>query len=232
MAIFTNTETIKIIDAWDGVTIPPYAVPQKGSANWLVSNQSERLQGFLKNAGWTDPYIPIVYFPTTHPTKADAFPSVIKLPYLGSPIKKVKVTMLGLSHSWPGSLAVLLVSPNRQMVELLSGPGGSVAIDKVTLTFDDDAPSPLPSGNTQIVSGNYKPSSYYSYYLFDSPAPDRERAAITLPGGFKIPLNYFLPYPTNLSVFKDSDTQGEWKLFIEDNGIGGGSLAGWSLEID
>src|SRR5262249_24986842 len=82
--------------------------------------------------------------------------------------------------------------------------------------FSDSASANLPPSSL-ITSGTYKPSNYTDFSgpdFFPSPAP---------PG----------PYGTNLSIFNNSNPNGNWSLYIVDDTTGdAGSISGgWSLTI-
>src|SRR5207244_4151847 len=73
-------------------------------------------------------------------------------------ITKVRVTLSGLSHTFPSDIEVLLVGPEGQTVVLMSDAGDGFPIDNADLTFDDGAGA-LPDA-AQIVSGTYRPTQY------------------------------------------------------------------------
>ena len=74
-------------------------------------------------------------------------------------VASVTVTLSNLSHSFPEDLDIVLVSPGGQKVLLLSDAGASVAINNVTLTFNDTATGMVPSGSA-MASGTFRPSNY------------------------------------------------------------------------
>ncbi|WP_176549765.1 hypothetical protein [Bacillus toyonensis] len=149
----------------------------------------------------------------TPPTPASPYPSPIEVTGLCPSITKVTVTLTNMNHSFPGDIDILLVGPQGQTVILMSDAGAGNDINNVTLTFDDDAPAPLPQLG-QIVSGTFKPSNYTGVDSFPPPAP--------------VP-----PYGSTLSVFDGTNPNGTWKLFVADDATpDGGSIAGgWELTI-
>src|SRR5262249_43093305 len=97
---------------------------------------------------------------------------------------------------------------------LMAKAGGTLAINRVNLTFDDTTATRLPQ-TSQIVSGTYHPTSYaVSAPPFPIPAP---------PG----------PYNTNLSPFYGSNPNGPSSLYIfDDIHQDVGVLSnGWSLNL-
>ncbi|TAK95297.1 MAG: DUF11 domain-containing protein, partial [Verrucomicrobia bacterium] len=142
------------------------------------------------------------------------YPSSIELSGLVGSVVKVTATLAGASHSYPDDLDVLLVGPAGQNVLLMSQCGENLAINNVTLTFDDTAAGSLPN-TTQISSGSYKPTSYsLSPPIFSPPAPSA-------------------PFGNALSTFNGRDPNGTWSLFVFDHSNNdGGSLArGWQLGL-
>jgi subtilisin-like proprotein convertase family protein len=126
---------------------------------------------------------------------------------------KVRVELLGLTHSYPRDLDVLVVGPLGHKVLLMSDAGGATpGLSNANLTFDEDAPATLPVA-TNPVSGVYKPT--------DSEPGD------VFPGG--APAG---PYATSLSVFEGTNPVGDWKLYLSDDALGdSGSLTGWCVRF-
>lgn len=140
------------------------------------------------------------------------FPANLNVSGLQGRISKVKVKLNGLSHSYPDDLDILLVSPSGQSVLLMSDAGGSAALTNVDLVFDDAASTLLPDA-TRIASGTYRPTNYGEGDTFGA-----------APSG---------PYSTSLANFIGGVANGDWQLYIVDDGAGdGGSLTSWSLDIE
>ena len=143
---------------------------------------------------------------------ASPYPSTIPVSGLSGAISKVTVTLYQYSHTWPHDVGVLLMSPSGQMTLLMADAGAGNVVNNATLTFDDAATASLPNG--QIVSGTYKPTSYFSTDPFQAPVPAG-------------------PYPATLSVFNGYQPNGTWSLYVIDDATGdAGSIAGgWSIGI-
>jgi hypothetical protein len=84
--------------------------------------------------------------------------------------------------------------------------------------FDMDSTQLLPD-ETTITSGTYKPTDH------------SDSAAGPLPDSYPAPAP--LPLTTDLHTLNNKTANGEWKLFVHDDGaVGSGSITGWSLVID
>jgi subtilisin-like proprotein convertase family protein len=126
-------------------------------------------------------------------------------------IAEVTVTLNNMSHTFPSDIDILLVGPQGQNVLLMSDAGGATDIVGVTLTFDDDAATPVP---TPIVSGTYQPTNIGGGDVLPAPAPAP-------------------PYGSSLRVFDGTNPNGTWSLFVFDEFWGDfGTIAdGWFLTI-
>lgn len=157
---------------------------------------------------------PCTTFPLTSFEEAAAVtsasgPPSIKVSAPGK-VTRVTVTLTGLRHSSADQMDLLLVGPGGQNVILLSDVGGANPADGVTITLDDTAAAALPLG-AALGGGTFKPTN--------------NGGGDTFPGA--TPLG-----GSALSVFNDSDPNGEWKLFfVDDSAPAEGSLSSWSLNI-
>jgi subtilisin-like proprotein convertase family protein/membrane-bound inhibitor of C-type lysozyme len=147
--------------------------------------------------------------------RASLYPSRINVAGLGGTIVKVTATLVGLQHSFPSDLSVLLVNPQGdKAVIIMSNAGGSVGINNARIMFDDAAPTLLPQLG-QITDGSYKPTDYRTTDAFLSPAPQ-------------------IPYSATLNVFNGADPNGEWALYVQDEASpdSGSLTGGWFLTIE
>jgi subtilisin-like proprotein convertase family protein len=158
------------------------------------------------------------------PTLAPPYPSSITVAgFSGQVVTKATVTLFGFTHGFPSDVDILLVGPQGQKSIVMANAGGQnkYSVTNVALTFDDDASSTLPI-YARLVSGTFKPTdgyamSAYPNLPFDFPAP--------APAGNS-------NSPTALSVFKNTDPSGVWKLFVVDDVSGDeGTIGGWSLTL-
>lgn len=156
---------------------------------------------------------------------AKPYPSTITVSNLdGCTVRKVTITFHGFSHAFPSDVATLLVGPQGQIAIPMAQVGGQIklSVTNLVLTLDDDAPEPLPV-YTNLQSGIFKPTNGYLAfgrpclpYDFPAPAPAGNSNA-----------------PSTLAVFKGTDPNGPWRLFVvDDSGSWAGSISGgWSLHL-
>jgi uncharacterized repeat protein (TIGR01451 family) len=144
---------------------------------------------------------------------ATPYPSSVTLSGYTTAVYKVTATLSNLSHTYPDDLDILLVGPGGQNAMLMSDAGINFNLSNVTLTFDDDAPDTVPNSD-QIVDGTFHPTNYPPAEIMPLPAPPP-------------------PYVSALSVFKGTDPNGTWSLFVfDDTSEDGGSIGdGWSLTV-
>lgn len=144
---------------------------------------------------------------------AAPYPSPIVVADMPTSTVKVVVTLHRLAHTYPADLDVLLVGPTGQHVLLLSDVGGGGNVVDVTLAFDAfSIETPIVGG--PLEAGTYRPTNVGDGDVFPGPAPAG-------------------PYATDLTVFRDTDPNGTWNLFVVDDNVSDvGALAGgWSLEV-
>src|SRR6185436_509990 len=141
------------------------------------------------------------------------YPSVTTVAGLTGLVSRVAVTLVGLTHTFPGDIDMLLVGPGGQSVVVMSDAGNTFDVFGVNLRFEDGAPSNLPD-NAQIVSGTYKPTDYAAGETFFAPAPAG-------------------PYGSSFAGFAGTQPNGNWSLYVsDDRGTDVGEiLHGWKLEI-
>ena len=146
--------------------------------------------------------------------EAPPYPSVINVSGVTGLIDKVMVTLTNVNHTFPDDIGMLLVGPAGQSTLMMAHCGGGGVLTNVSLTFDDFAPTPLPT-SSQIVSGAYKPTQNGSvnFPLTNTPAG---------------------PYGTNFAnSFDGTNANGNWSLYVFDGAPGdqGIILGGWSLAV-
>lgn len=157
-----------------------------------------------------------ITIPLGLPIEGEAIPYPANVPVSGleGVVQDVRVTLVGLNHTYPADVNVLLVAPdNTTAVLLMSHAGSSNAVANARLTFSDAAATPLPV-NAPLVSGTYRPSAYGSQVSLPAPAP-------AAPSG---------GYPTSLSAFRNVPPNGDWKVYILDDAFpDSGSVSGGVL---
>src|SRR5215218_4011892 len=157
--------------------------------------------------------------PITIPSvgRASPYPSNIDVAgFTNGRILDVNLTLHGFSHSFPRDIDILLAAAHLpgQNALVLSDVGDALnPASDLTLTLDDQAAEEL---RTPLASGTFRPTNLQDAFgdAFPAPAPTPRGSA-------------------QLSVFRDSNPDGSWQLFVVDGITGdGGSIAGgWSLEI-
>jgi subtilisin-like proprotein convertase family protein len=140
----------------------------------------------------------------------EAYPSTINVPAFPGLVGQVRVTLHGLTHTFPDDLDILLVGPTGATTVLLSDIGADTDVNDVTLTFDDFAPAaPSP-----LLAGTYRPTNSGFGDVFPAPAPAG-------------------PHGISLGVFRGTSPVGNWHLFIADdlNPNAGEVAHGWSISF-
>jgi hypothetical protein len=127
-------------------------------------------------------------------------------------VTDVNVTLFGVTHTYPADIEALLVGPSGADVILMANASDGTPVSGIDLTFDDQAPAQLPEEDA-MVGGIYQPSNFYD---FTGPAP--------APAA---------PFGASLSVFDGTASDGDWQLFLVDDGTGdvGTIQGGWSLDL-
>lgn len=146
--------------------------------------------------------------------QASIYPSIINVSGAQGVVSDLNVSVTNITHTFSDDLDILLVAPNGLNVMLMAGAGGSTFLMDADFTFDDQAAEMMPNTLPPIVSGTYKPSNYEPLQGMPLPAPQG-------------------PYGSLLSAFNGMDPNGQWKLYVADDGSGdSGSMQGWSLQFN
>jgi len=147
------------------------------------------------------------------------YPSNIAVSGVAGTVTGVALTIRNFSHTFPGDVDLLLVSPTGQKFIPLSDLGGSVDAVNLTITLDDTAAAALPA---TFVSGTFRPGNSGTGDTFAAPAPA---------GPYQSPAT--AGTATFASVFGGSNPNGTWSLYtVDDAGSDIGSIAGgWTLTI-
>ncbi len=146
---------------------------------------------------------------------ASPYPSVLNISGVAGNVAKVTVTLHNLNHTYPDDIDVLLVSPNGTSIMLMSDAGGNNPVNNTTITFDDNAASPIPD-LTLITNGTYRPFNYF---------PVADNIPPFSSGTFW--------NNSSLATVIGSNPNGAWSLYVfDDNTSDAGSIVGgWSLNI-
>jgi subtilisin-like proprotein convertase family protein len=154
---------------------------------------------------------------------AEPYPSTIAVSgFKEGRIRDVNLKLIGLSHTFPDDVGVLLVGPRGQKALLMSDVGADLDVIDILLTLDDEAQDFLPD-SAQLTAGTFKPTQ-------GTTGPTDEE-------GFLVPAKFPSPAPSgpyrrSLSVFDGTNPNGTWQLFVlDDSGFDAGSLGAWKLRI-
>lgn len=146
-------------------------------------------------------------------TSATPYPSVITVSGMTGTVSLVTVQLRTLSHTWGNDIDVMLTGPGGQKILLLSD-AGTGNISNATMTFADSASGSAPASGS-LVTGTFKPTNYDTTTdVFPAPAPSA-------------------PYSTTLAAFNGTNPNGNWSLYVRDDGGGdvGSFSGGWTLTI-
>lgn len=162
---------------------------------------------------------------------ASPYPSEIEVTGFlpGSRITNVTVTIADITHTYPGDVGFLLVSPSGATVLLTDRCGGGDDLLGVAWTFDDAAMQTLFDST---ATGAYRPTQCGAVPLLTARG-DKEASDGIAPSSTFSPPAPAPSYGTTMSVFNDGNPNGTWKLFVEDfAGSDIGEIAGgWSITI-
>jgi subtilisin-like proprotein convertase family protein len=116
-------------------------------------------------------------------------------------VTDLNVAVVGISHSRPDDLELLLVGPQGQRALLMSDACGDKPLNDVNLGFDDEAPAPRPDGSTPACDATAKPTDHEPGDRLPAPAPQGA-------------------YSNSLSVFDGTELAGAWSLYAFDDADG------------
>jgi subtilisin-like proprotein convertase family protein len=143
---------------------------------------------------------------------ATPYPSAITVAGLGPTATLCSVQLLGIGHTFPLDIDMLLVGPGTpQNAIIMSDVGGATGVSGINLTLKDIAAQSIP---TPLASGTFQPTNVVPGDAFAAPAP--------APTG-----------ESALSTFDGSNPNGDWKLFVVDDTDGdqGTVAGGWCVDL-
>ena len=155
------------------------------------------------------------------------YPSTITVSGAPTMVKRVRVSLYGITHGNIGDIDALLVAPNGKSFVVMSDVSSGVSGFDFAVTLEDSATDFLPKNSVFDPVFNYKPSNYDP---LSNPIDD-------FSGGGGPPPPYGLPGPgateTFASSFDGINPNGDWKLYILDdtNGISGTVAGGWGMDF-
>lgn len=139
------------------------------------------------------------------------YPSTLDVTGTTGRIDHMQIKLLGLTHTYPDDLDILLQAPSGKSIWLMSDAGGGGDVVNQNVTFDtgftgvNDLPDEGPVGPGPYAPAPYEPGD-------SVPAPG--------PGA-----------PTGTSLYEEAPN-GQWKLWVNDDaGADVGSMAGWCMNF-
>lgn len=153
---------------------------------------------------------------TTAGGAASPYPSTISVAGTSGTITNLTLTLLGLGHTFPSDLDILLVGPGGQKVMVLSDVGEGIDVSGLTITLSDGATAFLPAVGA-LTSGTFKPTDVLpgeARDTFPAPAPA-------------------MPYASTLATFNGLSANGTWSLYVQADGPAdsGAISGGWRLSL-
>jgi hypothetical protein len=160
---------------------------------------------------------------STTPAPGTVYPSNVNVSGVTFGNAKIKMTLNGYTHTFPGDNDFLLVGPGGQKFIPQSDQGSTGDLTNVTYSLEDSAATVIPA--TQITAGSFRPTADTSADIFASPAPAAP---------------YNIPATGGSATFGStfgttgSAMNGTWNLYVVDDAGGdtGAITGGWSLTIE
>ncbi len=155
---------------------------------------------------------------------ASLYPSVATVSGVNQSITRVRVQLNNFTHTFPDDVDVILEGPQGQKAIVMSDAGGGADVSNLQLTFDSVAPlSAILPDEGVTTAGTFRAVNYGNGAgIFTD----------TFPAPFPAP-NTLTEAPADLSVFHQTDPNGQWKLYVvDDAGQDSGSISGgWTLFV-
>jgi subtilisin-like proprotein convertase family protein len=153
---------------------------------------------------------------------ANPYPAKLEVSGLTRKIDRVTATLHDIDFEATADVDLLLVGPDGHGVVLTSDVGGGQDVSNADLSFDDAAESPVVS-TASLVPGVHKPNDDDA-----GVSPDEPQGVDVFPAP--------APQGVNggaLASFRNSDPNGEWRLFMMDDSTGDVNdvNGGWSLNF-
>jgi len=147
--------------------------------------------------------------PATTAGPAVPYPSTLNVTGTTGRIEKMQVKLLGLTHTFPDDLDILLQAPSGKSIWLMSDAGGGGDITNLDVTFDTGFNvETMP--DSSMGPGPYYPTSYEPGDSMPAPSPGSA---------------------TDTSLYEEAPN-GPWKLWVNDDaGADVGTIAGWCMNF-
>jgi subtilisin-like proprotein convertase family protein len=188
-------------------------VPATGSQVFCAISPTDSSRSFLNSGAIT----------INDNAAATPYPSNIVVSGYGvnARVKKVRVALRQLNHTFPDDVDVLLVAPTGVKLILMSDVGSTNDWTGQTYIFDSTAAALMPD-STLAPSGTYRPANYGASDPFPATAPVGP---------------YLNPEPAgtdSLAAFNGLNPNGTWSLYVVDDVSAdvGNIAAGWELTLE
>ena len=113
-------------------------------------------------------------------------------------IADVDVSLGGVFHERAQDLDLLLVGPQGKTVMLMSDHCGATRAKDAVWIWDDEAPAAMSTTAACPSLSAYRPGNGFPFEVMPAPAP-------------------LSPYGSTLATFDNTDPNGEWKLYANDD---------------
>lgn len=135
---------------------------------------------------------------------ASPYPSTRTVAGASGVISDINVRLNGVFHNHPDDIDMMLEKAGGPRVMLMSDACGSFNINAYGFLWDDEASSVMAdegAGNVCAVPNTYRPTDHQPGDSLPAPAPQA-------------------PYSTSLSAFDGVSPNGDWRLWVADDGSG------------
>ncbi len=157
-------------------------------------------------------------------TTASLYPSVGTISGVNQSITRIRVQLNNFTHTFPDDVDIILEGPQGQKAIVMSDAGGGADVSNLQMIFDSVAPlSAILPDEGVTTAGTFRAVNYGNGAgVFTD----------TFPAPFPAP-NTLTDAPADLSVFHQTNPNGQWKLYVvDDAGQDSGSISGgWTLLV-
>jgi hypothetical protein len=160
----------------------------------------------------------VIAIPSEGPSSPYPVPIVVSGP--STELRGIRFHVLGLSHTFPDDIDILLVGPDGRRLVVQSDAGGGADVANISYVIDDAAALPLPD-STELTSASFRPTNHGVGDSFPVPAPQGSLANPE-PAGFATLTGAFVGHQAN----------GVWNVYVvDDAALDSGSVQALCLEV-
>lgn len=147
--------------------------------------------------------------PATTTGPADIYPNTVYVTGTSGLIQSLRVKLMGLTHTFPDDLDMVLRAPSGRTLALMSDVGGTADVSNLDVTFDTAAAASAPD-NGPLGPGPYKPTDFEPGETLPAPAPAG-------------------PYGSSLL---GEVPNGDWSFWVADDAaLDWGTIGGWCMSF-